>query len=79
MNIKIVYFAVFKDKVGKPYEHIDFSGKTAEDLFQYISKRYEFLDSFHSCKIAVNNIIVEWKHELCENDEVLLFPPVAGG
>jgi molybdopterin converting factor subunit 1 len=79
MRINVIYFAVFKDKAGLSSEVIDFDGKTTKQLFLYISERYQFLDSQANCKVAVNNVIVDWDYNLSEKDEVLLFPPVAGG
>ena len=73
------YFAAFREKAGLEHERVATPSRTAAQLFAELSSRHGFLDPVERCKLAVNGVIAGWEAELNEGDEILFFPPVAGG
>lgn len=79
MKVKVRYFALFRDQAGVASESIDWSGGTAADLFQEMTDRHAALLPEAAALVAINDEMSGWKTPLAEGDEVLFFPPVAGG
>jgi molybdopterin synthase sulfur carrier subunit len=83
--MKIKYFAWLKDKVGFEEEVVTLPAeiKTVGMLVDWLSKRgqnfetaFEFIEVV---KVAVNQDCVDNNHPVTNNDEVIFFPPIAGG
>jgi molybdopterin synthase sulfur carrier subunit len=83
--MKIKYFAWLKDKVGLEEEVVTLPAdvKTVGMLVDWLSKRgqnyetaFEFIEVV---KVAVNQACVDNTHPVNNNDEVIFFPPIAGG
>jgi len=83
--MKIKYFAWLKDKVGVDEEVITLPAdvKTVGMLLDWLSKRgpdyesaFEFIEVV---KVAVNDACVDNNHPVKDTDEVIFFPPIAGG
>ena len=53
--------------------------RTAADLYGELARRHGFADSMTRCKVAINDELGDWNAALSPGDEVLFFPPVAGG
>jgi hypothetical protein len=49
------------------------------DLYGELARRHGFADSITRCKVAINDELADWNVALTTGDEVLFFPPVAGG
>ena len=79
MKIKVCYFALFREQAGLDSELIEFPGGTAAELFQMMSDIHPGLKSEAAALVAVNDEMCEWETVLVKHDEVLFFPPVAGG
>lgn len=79
MRIKVRYFALFREQTGLGYETIEWSGGTASELFQLMAEKHSNLKTEAAALVAINDEMSDWKTALTENDEVLFFPPVAGG
>ena len=79
MKIKIRYFALFREQTGCASETIDWPGGSAVELFQLMVEKHESLRTEAAALVAVNDEMTGWETELNEGDEVLFFPPVAGG
>jgi molybdopterin converting factor subunit 1 len=79
LKIKVRYFALFREQAGRETESIEFPGGTAAELFQMMSDIHPGLKSEAAALVAVNDEMCEWETKLIEDDEVLFFPPVAGG
>jgi molybdopterin converting factor small subunit len=73
------YFAAFREQAGLELEALSTGSLTARDLFNEVSSRHSFLDSIERCKVAINGHMAAWDAALADRDEVLFFPPVAGG
>jgi molybdopterin converting factor subunit 1 len=73
------YFALFREQTGCESESVDWSGGTAADLFQLMADKHPLLKAEAAALVAINNEMSDWETVLNEGDEVLFFPPVAGG
>ncbi|HIC09616.1 MAG TPA: MoaD/ThiS family protein [Aquificales bacterium] len=78
MEVRVLYFAVLRDIVGKSEEVVRFTGKTTGELKELLKNKYpEGAKYFEISKTAVNGEYYEG--ELKEGDVVALIPPVSGG
>jgi len=79
LKIKVCYFALFREQTGCASETIDWSGGTTAELFQVMAGKHAALKTEAAALVAVNDEMSSWETALNEGDEVLFFPPVAGG
>ncbi len=81
MSIEVTaqYFAVFRERAGCEREAVTTDSATAAELFDELSGRHGFADDRARCKVAINGALAGWDEALEGGDEVLFFPPVAGG
>ena len=79
MKTKVRYFALFREQTGCESEIVDWKGGTAAELFQMMAEQHENLHTEAAALVAVNDEMTGWETILNESDEVLFFPPVAGG
>jgi sulfur-carrier protein len=81
MTIEVTarYFAAFRERAGRDKERVQTQAHTAAELYGELAKRHGFADSIARCKVAVNDELADWNVALAAGDEVLFFPPVAGG
>ena len=77
--VKIRYFSIVKEKLGKQEENLDFSGNIRE-LREFLKRRYPELENvWNNVRFAVNEEYVDEDYELSDNDRVAVIPPVSGG
>lgn len=77
--IKVLYFSVLREKVGKSEEEIEFKGSVAQ-LKELLAERYpQIRDILGSVRFAVNEEYVGEDYRLSGNERVALIPPVSGG
>jgi molybdopterin synthase catalytic subunit len=81
MLVKVLFFGVLKDMVGKAEESLEVPpGTTLGSLFASYSQRYETLQgSRPSILFARNREFATADTALCDRDEVAFLPPVSGG
>ncbi len=79
MKIKVRYFALFREQTGCASETIDWSGGNTAELFQMMADKHSDLKTEAAALVAVNDEMCGWETTLKSDDEVLFFPPVAGG
>ena len=77
--VTVRFFAIFREATGEESLKLQTQSGTVRDLFAEMSGRYDGLRHEVAALVAVNDEMVDWDRELCEGDEVLFFPPVAGG
>ena len=73
------YFAAFRERAGLDSEPVATEARTAGELYRELAQRHGFADSMARCKVAVNDRLAAWDARLAPGDDVLFFPPVAGG
>jgi len=79
MKVKVRYFALFREQAGMESESVDWQGGTAAELFQEMAARHATLMPEAAALVAINDEMAGWETTLDEGDEILFFPPVAGG
>jgi molybdopterin converting factor subunit 1 len=79
LKIKARYFALFREQAGCESETHDWRGGTAAELFQAMAEKHSALKPEAAALVAINDEMTGWETQLQEGDEVLFFPPVAGG
>lgn len=79
MNVKIRYFAAFREAAGVESETLTSNATTAGELFSECRKRHAALQDYHASMVAINDEMSQWDCVIKDGDEVLFFPPVAGG
>ncbi|MFN3813686.1 MAG: MoaD/ThiS family protein [Aquificaceae bacterium] len=77
--MRLMYFAILKEKLKKEEEEMDFKGSLAE-LREFLMKKHPDLrDLFRVIKFAVNEEYEDDSYELEGDERVALIPPVSGG
>lgn len=81
--INILYFASFRDMLGKADEQLKVEATTVSDLIDELSQRGEnwaqALRDNKNLQIAVNHDVAQRDTAIKAGDEVAFFPPVTGG
>ncbi len=81
MRIAILYFAVFREKLGTNRQSLELTaGATVRDAIGALAAQHPLIATLKGrFRVAVNEDFVDDDHVLAEGDEVALIPPVAGG
>lgn len=79
MKLTVCYFAAFREAVGLERETLDSQAGTPRELFVEAMQRHAALEHEPAALVAINDAMAGWEDRLNEGDEVLFFPPVAGG
>lgn len=79
MKVRVRYFALFREQTGCGSEIVNWPGGTAAELFQMMVEKHPSLRTQAAALVAINDEMSGWETALGEDDEVLFFPPVAGG
>ena len=79
MRITVAYFAAFREATGTESETLDTTAATPAELFAECQSRHAGLQRYSASLVAVNDRMSDWDVALSDTDEVLFFPPVAGG
>lgn len=81
MRIQVLYFAVFRERLGRDGEAIEIpDGATVADAVAALEARHPIVGELRGrYRTAVNQAMVGLDTALAENDELVLIPPVAGG
>lgn len=77
--MRLMYFAIIREKVGKAEEEVEFSGSVAE-LRRKLAEMYpQVAQLLEVCRFAVNEEYVDDQFVLKGNERVAVIPPVSGG
>jgi molybdopterin converting factor subunit 1 len=77
--IQVKWFAAYREAAGVAAETVHTDAATAAELFAEMQRKHAALASFSAALLAINNEMADWSRTLQDGDEVLFFPPVAGG
>ena len=76
--IRIEYFAVLREHVGRGGEELCTAATTVGELYAELDQRYAF-PAVGRVKVAVNDEFRDWSAPVRDGDFVVFIPPVAGG
>ena len=81
MRVRILYFGVLKDLVGRPSEEADFpDGADLRAVFDSVAERCPPLHEMaRSIVLARNREFADLSTKIADGDEVAFLPPVSGG
>ena len=81
MRIRVLYFAVFRERIGVDDESIELAdGATVRDALGVLEARYAPIAKLRGkYRVAVEHELVDDTHVLADGAELALIPPVAGG
>jgi molybdopterin converting factor subunit 1 len=77
-QIRIEYFAILREHVGKSTEELNTDATTVRALFDELDGRYDF-PRMARMKVAINDEFSDWDATLADGDSIVFIPPVAGG
>ena len=78
-TVSVRYFAAFRDATGVGSESVETGAETLRALFRECAERHDALFEEQAALVAVNDEMADWEAGFASADEVLFFPPVAGG
>lgn len=81
MRVRILFFGLLKDLVGKSSDSLELpEGSSVRDVLEhYLSRVPKLQTSLTSIAVAVNQQYASAETKLKSDDEVALLPPVSGG
>jgi sulfur-carrier protein len=81
MQVRVLYFASFRDAAGRSEENREIPpGTRVCDLWEILSREVAAFSRFPRMPpAAVNRLSTVGHHTLEDGDEVAFLPPVAGG
>jgi molybdopterin converting factor subunit 1 len=78
MRVRVRFFAALRERLGPGGVRAVASGATAGDVWRAVAAAHPDVARL-TVRLAVNQRYVEPTHELAEDDELAVFPPVSGG
>ncbi|MFK7885336.1 MAG: MoaD/ThiS family protein [Gammaproteobacteria bacterium] len=78
-TVTVTFFAAFRDQAGRANEQVTTEVASVSELFAELVSRWSSLETYPKMKYAINDEMVQADHALRDGDDVLFFPPVAGG
>jgi molybdopterin synthase catalytic subunit len=81
MRVRVLYFAVFRERLRRDEEEIDLPiGTTVGGAIDALAAQHEVIGKLRGrFRVAVNQDFADDGHVLTDGDEIALIPPVAGG
>ena len=81
MQIQVLYFAVFRERLGRDEETLDLAdGATVKTAIDALAAKHPSIAKLRGqFRVAVNQDFAGEDHPLADRDELALIPPVAGG
>ena len=79
LQLKVQYFAVFREQRGLAEESIFISVTTSGELYAQLRTRHGFTLAPEMVRVAVNGSFAPMTRSLASGDTVVFIPPVAGG
>ena len=77
--VRVRLFAAFRDAAGVETMSLESAAGSVGELFTELTRRYPGLQAEATALVAINDAMVDWDTGFAADDEVLFFPPVAGG
>jgi len=79
ITVTVRWFAAFREATGVSTEPVTSAATRPDDLYEEMKARHQGLGDRGAALVAINDEISDWDSQLKDGDEILFFPPVAGG
>jgi len=79
MKLTLVSYGIAKEILAAKEKEVEYDVETVEELKALLYRDYPELERLRSIAFAVKEEYQDDDYQLCENDEVVIIPPVAGG
>ena len=79
MQVNVRYFAAFREATGLETETVETVASSTGVLFGECRERHPGLVAWEASLVAINDEMARWDSPIDDGDEILFFPPVAGG
>lgn len=78
-QVTVRLFAVFREATGQSEIRLETGAQTAGELYSELCGSVDGLRNEPNALVAINQAMSSWGDGINDGDEILLFPPVAGG
>jgi molybdopterin-guanine dinucleotide biosynthesis protein A len=79
INVRVQYYALFREQAGRSEESLTTTATTPAALYAELQSRHPFKLAPEQLKVAINTDFRDWAASLSDGDTVVFIPPVAGG
>lgn len=78
-RVTVRFFAAFREAAGIEAEQVETNASSVAELFAELCDRHAGLARETNALVAINDEMTRWDAGFEAGDEILYFPPVAGG
>lgn len=75
----VKWFAAYREATGLAEERVQSSADSPAELFAEMAEQHPDLGQYSRSLVAINDQMASWNTPLNGGEQVLFFPPVAGG
>ena len=75
----VKWFAAYRDATGVAEEQVQSNASSPAELFAQMTRQHANLGQYSRALVAINDQMAGWDTALQGGEQVLFFPPVAGG
>jgi molybdopterin converting factor small subunit len=75
----VKWFAAYRDATGVEEEQVQSAATSPAELFAELTQKHAELARYSRALVAVNDEMTNWDSSLQGGEQILFFPPVAGG
>jgi molybdopterin converting factor small subunit len=75
----VKWFAAYREATGIAQEQVQSSAGSPSELFAEMTEQHPDLGQYSRALVAINDQMAHWDAPLSGGEQVLFFPPVAGG
>lgn len=83
MKIDVLYFAWIRERIGEPKEQVETGASSVRGLINQLIARDEryaaALSDLNSYRVAVDQELADFDHDIENCREIAFFPPMTGG
>jgi molybdopterin converting factor small subunit len=75
----VKWFAAYRDATGIEQEQVQSAASSPAELFAELTRQHPDLSQYSRALVAINDDMAQWDTALEGGEQILFFPPVAGG
>ncbi len=75
----VKWFAAYREATGLAEEQVQSSASSPAELFTQMTEQHQALGQYSRALVAINDQMASWDTALNGDEQILFFPPVAGG